>query len=195
MKNLKRTAIIGLSLLAATAFAAEEPTADQIVQKARAAYAALSSYSDSGTVVTVSCGQTISLEFDIRLQRPNLYRVNWTQKKGLMPGLAADNGMAWSDGNSDFYQTTCSWAGNGPVAKKKMPDMNGTLGGSIGYSMFATATIPGAFFARNLNDHFAYPATDGKFSLTKQQTKLALSRGFAPRTSAFAERRAELFTP
>jgi len=27
------------------------------------------------------------------------------------------------------------------------------------------------------------------------RTKLALSRGFAPRTSAFAERRAELITP
>ena len=52
-----------------------------------------------------------------------------------------------------------------------MPDMKGTLGGSVGYSMFATATIPGAFFARNLNDHFAYPAIDGRFPLTKQQNE------------------------
>jgi hypothetical protein len=171
MKTLKQTATMAFSLLAAAAFAADEPTADEIIQKARAAYAALSSYSDSGTVVTVSSGQTISLEFDTRLQRPNLYRVNWTQKKGLMPGMSADNGMAWSGGNGDFYQTTCSWAGNGPVAKKKMPDMKGTLGGSIGYSLFATTTIPGAFFGRNLDDYFAYPAIDGKFPLTKQKSE------------------------
>ncbi len=166
--SLIQTATLALTLLAPGALAAEEPDAGEIMQKTRAAYAALSSYSDSGTVVTVMSGQTISLEFNTRLQRPSLYRINWTQKKGLMPGLPADNGMAWSDGDGDFYQTT-SWVGNGPVARKKMPGTKDALGAASGFSMSITTTIPSAFFGRNLGDPFVYPAIAGKFPMTKEK--------------------------
>ena len=77
-------------------------TAQEIAGKSRAAYAALSSYSDSGTVISEIAGQKNALTFNIRLQRPNLYRIDWTQETGLKGVLlASHNGVVWSDGSGD----------------------------------------------------------------------------------------------
>ena len=70
-------------------------TAQIIAGKSRDAYAALSSYSDSGTVVSEIAGQNITLTFNTRLQRPNLYRIDWTQGTGL-------KGVVWSAGGGDY---------------------------------------------------------------------------------------------
>jgi hypothetical protein len=51
-------------------------TAGEIAAKSRAAYAALSSYTDTGNVVSEMAGQKNTLYFNNRLQRPNLYRID-----------------------------------------------------------------------------------------------------------------------
>jgi serine/threonine protein kinase len=78
----------------------DQPTAQEIAGKSRDAYAALSSYSDSGAVVFDMGSQTITTTFNIRLQRPNLYRIDWTQDTG--PNSI--RGVVWSDGSGDHLQ-------------------------------------------------------------------------------------------
>jgi len=73
----------------------DKATAQEIAGRSREAYAALSSYSDSGTVIWEMAGQNFTLTFNTRLQRPNLYRVDWTQVMGL-------KGVVWSDGSGDY---------------------------------------------------------------------------------------------
>ena len=75
--------------------------AQQVAKEAVAAYAALSSYSSSGTVVTDTAGSKTELTFNIRLQRPNLYRIEWTNSGGAYTA----SGAAWSDGTGNYFQT------------------------------------------------------------------------------------------
>ena len=58
-------------------------TPQEIAKQSQDAYAALSSYSDNGTAMTEGGGQTTTTTFNIRLQRPNLYRIDWTQTGGF----------------------------------------------------------------------------------------------------------------
>src|ERR1019366_6185857 len=51
-------------------------TPQEIAKQSQDAYAALMSYSDSGTVVTEMAGKNIKTPFNIRLVRPNLYRID-----------------------------------------------------------------------------------------------------------------------
>jgi outer membrane lipoprotein-sorting protein len=51
-------------------------TAETIIEKVKAAYAALQSYSDTGTAVVQGGGSSTTTNFKIRLQRPGLYRVD-----------------------------------------------------------------------------------------------------------------------
>jgi hypothetical protein len=55
-------------------------TAKEIAQKSLDAYAALTSYSDTGKVVMSQTGkQSTTVTFDIRLQQPNLFQIRWRQ--------------------------------------------------------------------------------------------------------------------
>src|SRR5205809_293084 len=76
-------------------------TAHEITEKSREGYAALSSYSDSGRVVSEMAGQNTTLTFNTRLQRPNLYRIDWTQGTGPKEAV-------WSDGSGDYFLTTAT---------------------------------------------------------------------------------------
>jgi outer membrane lipoprotein-sorting protein len=96
-------------LLAATgvygvhrASASRRANATEIVGKSEAAYAALSGYSDSGIVTWEAGNQGSATTFTTRLQRPNLYRLQWTQTGGTSTG----GGTVWSAGKGDFMVTT-----------------------------------------------------------------------------------------
>ncbi len=136
-------------------------TAEAIVAKSLDGYAALSSYSDSGTVATEMAGQRNTLTFNLRLQRPNLYRVNW-QGTAL-----TGEGVAWSDGSGDFLQATAPGQAKDSKAQK-MQNRRSGLARAAGLSWTAAATVPQAFFKQNLGDMLLAPATSGRYPLKKE---------------------------
>jgi outer membrane lipoprotein-sorting protein len=154
---------------------ADRPKAQEIAQKSRDAYVALSSYSDSGTVVSEIAGQNIILTFNTRLQRPNLYRIDWTQGTGL-------KGVVWSGGSGDYLQIdpgspatpgalaaiTAARQNNNPNPQK-MPNMKTALALATGLSYSAASTIPGLFFNQDLGDLFIAPAASGRYPLQKKE--------------------------
>jgi hypothetical protein len=136
-------------------------TAQEIAGKSREAYAALSSYSDSGTVVSEMAGQHITLTFNTRLQRPNLYRIDWTQGTGL-------KGVVWSDGSGDHLEATAP--GQGKAAQTQtMQGMKKAFTRAAGLSWSAASTIPGAFFNQDLGDVFVAPVASGRYPLQKEK--------------------------
>ncbi len=138
----------------------DNATAQEIAGKSREAYAALSSYSDRGTVVSEMAGQKNTLTFNTRLQRPNLYRIDWTPGTGL-------KGVVWSDGSGDYLLTTA--AGQEENAKsQKMPSMTDGLTQAAGLSWSAASTTPGVFFNHDFGDAFFAPALSGRYPLKKE---------------------------
>ena len=117
-------------------------SAQEIAKEAQNAYAALSSYSDDGKVIEQVGGQTLTITFNIRLQRPNFYRVEWTQATAYF----TNGGVAWSAGNGDFLVMK-----NGQFSAKpeKYRDMQTALSAATGISGQASAIIPGTFFKQN----------------------------------------------
>ena len=165
----------GAATVAVAQTGGDQLTAQEITGKSRDAYAALSSYSDSGTVVSQMAGQNITSTFNIRLQRPNMYRIDWTQGKGL-------KGVVWSDGSGDYLQITPGSpatpeamaavlaAGMENSAKlQKMPNMKKALTQAAALSYSAASTIPGAFFNQDLGDLFVAPAASGRYPLQKEK--------------------------
>ena len=144
-------------------------TPQEILTKSHDAYAALSSYSDSGTVVFELGSQTITTTFNIRLQRPNLYRIDWTQATGTY----TSKGVVWSDGSGDNLQITApdfltaatGWKNTDKP--QKMPNMKTALALATPLSSSAASTIPGTFFNQNLGD-FVEPAASGRYPLKKE---------------------------
>lgn len=182
--NLKRAAGAGVAALLAGSSAtvaisqtgsSDGLAAPEIIVKTRDAYAALSSYSDSGNVVSEIAGQTITLTFNTRLQRPNWYRIDWTQSTGL-------KGVVWSDGSGDYLRIEPgSPATPGALAAltaaglkndlnpQKMRNMNTALARAAGLSYSAASIIPGAFFGQNCGDVFVYPAISGRYPLQREK--------------------------
>jgi len=111
----------------------------QIVQKTINAYAALTSYSDSGTVTTTGGGVTTQNAFTIRLQRPQSYFVEWNQTGGSFKS----GGKVWSDGTGDYFEMT--GAGK-PGNAQKMQNMQMALGAATGVSSQAASMVPSLFF-------------------------------------------------
>ena len=134
----------------------------EIAKQAQDAYAALASYSDSGKVVAEGGGQTTETTFNIRMQRPNLYRIDWTQTGGLYVG----KGIVWSDGSGDYFLTDS--ADNITTAKaSKMHDMQFALGVAGGVSSSATSMIPGVFFSKAGGGDALFIAAAGRTKLAK----------------------------
>ena len=139
----------------------DQVSAQDIAAKSRDAYAALSSYSDSGTVVSEMAGQRNTLTFNTRLQRPNLYRIDWTQGTG-------PKSVVWSDGRGDHLEATAP--GQGKAAKTQtLPDMKNALTRAAGVSWSAASTIPGAFFNQDVGDVFVAPVASGRYPLQKEK--------------------------
>lgn len=144
-------------------------TPREIMSRSVDAYAALSSYSDTGVVSSEVGSQTLTLTFATRLERPNLYRVTWAQTNG--PNQAT--GTVWSAGNGDNLQVTApgflaaTIKQAAPNQPQKMPNLAAALARAMPYSSFAATTIPGMFFAQDIGD-FAAPAASGRYPLLKE---------------------------
>ena len=128
-------------------------TPQEIAKQSQDAYAALTSYSDSGTGVVNSSSTSATTRFNIRLQRPNLYRVAWTQTSEAYNST----GVVWSDGNGDFYVNAT--AGQEKDAQpSKLKDMQQAFAFALGVSGQAT-TVPVIFFKQNFGEILAVPAS------------------------------------
>lgn len=129
----------------------------EIFERARAKYASLSSYSDEGETVATLNGMTITTSFTIRLARPNLYRIEWTQNSDSAFSLLTTKSLqaVWSEGKGDFLE----FAGKG-VARQTNQGM--ALGAATGISGGASATIPGTFFRLNWGNQLGGPVASQK---------------------------------
>jgi RNA polymerase sigma factor (sigma-70 family) len=110
-------------------------TAQEIIQKSRDAYAALSSYTDEGKIISsIGTNSVAPHTFAIKMSRPNLYRINWKQDSGFF----VSTGMVWSAGNGDFQKTT--------VSSRQERNKEEAFSSAAGISGGATVNVPGAFF-------------------------------------------------
>jgi RNA polymerase sigma factor (sigma-70 family) len=156
----------GVATVAISQTSGDDKLAQEIVAKSHDAYAALSSYSDSGAVVSQIAGQNVTTTFNTRLQRPNLYRIDWTQTAGTV----TSKGIVWSDGSGDNLQIiapdflTAATGQKKNDKPQKMPNMKTALALATPLSAFAASTIPGTFFKQDLGD-FTGPAASGRYPL------------------------------
>jgi RNA polymerase sigma factor (sigma-70 family) len=117
--------------------------APEIIKRSQDAYAALTSYSDEGkTVSSVGKSEVAPHTFSIKLARPNLYRIEWTQDLGFY----AQTGLVWSAGNGDFLKM------NQASQPRKDASMEMALSSATGISGGAAGSIPGTFFKLNWGD-------------------------------------------
>jgi outer membrane lipoprotein-sorting protein len=116
-------------------------TKEEIFQRSKAAYAALTSYSDEGKSVVTLNGLTITRAFTIRLSRPNLYRIAWQDSYSDPAAAPLKRAMVvWSSGSGDFLDM-----GYGKEAEKHK-NLEDALAGATGISGGAAGEIPAAFF-------------------------------------------------
>jgi hypothetical protein len=135
----------------------------EIAKQAQAAYAALTSYSDSGAVVAEAAGTTIKTMFNIRLQRPSFYRVDWSQSSGSAP---TSKGVVWSAGDGDYMTMSLGGKDMYPTPEKR-PSRQMSLGAAAGVSSSASTDIPGAFFDDKSGDTLRLAAA-GATKLTQE---------------------------
>ncbi len=137
-------------------------TVQEIAKQAVDAYVGLSSYQDTGKVVSEGAGQTTETTFNIRLQRPDFYRIDWTQTgKSInsasplkMQTMQPAKGIVWNDGSGNYFVTDA--ANKIDFAKpQKMQTAQLALGAADGVSGSATAEIPGIFFNQNWGSQLA----------------------------------------
>ena len=114
-------------------------TPPQIIRHSQQAYAALTSYSDEGTIhSSIGTTKVPPYTFTIKLARPNLFHVEWTQDMGS----TVQTGMVWSAGTGNFLKL---YWGSAPT---RFDNMEG-MGGSTGLSGGASGSIPATFFKLN----------------------------------------------
>jgi len=141
---------IGTFLLCATGWAqAISPT--ELFEKVRSAYGSLQTYKAEGTISTDANtgGMSVKSEisFSIRLRKPNLYLISWTQKMG-MPGMS-HSGAVWSDGTQAYLYMMNAYS--------KMTSDEMALAAATGVSGGAAFTIPALFmpWLMNASDQFS----------------------------------------
>ncbi len=116
-------------------------TAREIAKQSQTAYAAFTSYSDTGTATSTGGGAGTKTTFTIRLQRPDLYRIEWSQGGGFY----TSKGAVWSDGNGDYLSYGAADK-MGTAKSQKMQSREMAIGGATGISGSAASDIPGTFF-------------------------------------------------
>ncbi len=135
--------------------------AQEIAKQAQNAYAALSSYSDNGTVEVEGVGSnSYNMTFNIHLARPNLYRIHWARAEAKV-GLEPMTGTAWSDGTGDYVDAGFS-------GKLKKDDVQSALGLGAYVSGNSAINIPGTFFQQPWGDILSLTAT-GKVETKKEK--------------------------
>lgn len=123
----------------------------EIIKNAREKYASLTSYSDEGQTVTTLGGMTLTYTFTIKLARPNLYRIEWTEPTQYF----TNSGVVWSAGNGDFLVM-------GNRNAQKQGNRDSALGSATGLSGDASSSIPAAFFNLNWGNQLASPVANEK---------------------------------
>ncbi len=118
-------------------------TPQQIAKQSQEAYAALTSYSDNGATISTIGPTSVTNTFHIRLQRPDFYRIDWSQL--IAPGVTYSKGVVWSAGDGHFMQMSSSTGDVYPQPNKSAGRQQ-NLGAAAGVSSWASSTIPGAFF-------------------------------------------------
>jgi hypothetical protein len=142
----------------------EDLTAQEIAQQTQETYDALSSYSDSGTVMAETRGVNTKIEFCIRLLRPNSYRVDWIQTKG---GRYSSRGNAWSEGRENFV--ILATAGQrATYPPQKAHDLQTALAMGAGASERASCTVPRIFYSQDYSEALGIPAS-GRYPLEKER--------------------------
>jgi outer membrane lipoprotein-sorting protein len=136
-----------VALLMTGASVADDGPADSlstgdIFKRAQETYNSLTSYSDTGKIITsykgMSDDRTITT-FTIKMARQNLFRIEWESQLVSRQVVTKSGKKAiWSAGNGTFWDV-----GNGPEQQKSWDMALLTQGGSSGD---ATLTIPGLFF-------------------------------------------------
>jgi RNA polymerase sigma factor (sigma-70 family) len=137
-------------------------TAQEIAKQALDAYAGLSSYNGTGKVISEGDGQTTETTFNIRLQRPDFYRIDWTQTgKSInsasplkMQTMQPAKGIVWNDGSGNYFVTDAANKIDS-AQPQKMQTAQLALGAAAGVSDSATAEIPGIFFNQNWGSQLA----------------------------------------
>ena len=121
-------------------------SAGEILDKVRANYATLVTYSDVGkVVVSLNGNDTTSSSFDIRLARPNFYRVRWIQTgDSSTPALSARIGSVWSCGANNYLQAHYR------IENEDSPEIALAVASTL--SAGATAELPIIFFNLPLGD-------------------------------------------
>ena len=131
-------------------------TAREIAKQSQAAYAALTSYSDTGTATSTGGGAGTKTTFTIRLQRPDLYRIEWSQGGGFY----TSKGAVWSDGTGNYLSYGA--ANKMDTAKpEKMHNREMAFGGATGISGSTASDIPGTFFNMAWGGQLAVFASPG----------------------------------
>ena len=121
-------------------------TPQEIAQQSQAAYAALASYSDTGKIVFVmneanKSETNFNNTFNIRLQRPNLYRIEWMNVTEIFSKI----GVVWGDGSGNYM--VMGLTNNIDSAKPEaMKGLENALASAKGVSYGAAGFIPSAFY-------------------------------------------------
>jgi hypothetical protein len=134
-------------ILRAQDAAQQQLTKEEIFQKSKAAYAALTSYSDDGTSVGTLNGLTAATTFSIRLSRPGLYRIAWQDSTSSPAMPKAKPEVVWSAGEGDFLDT-------GQRAKQQYSSQDDALAAASGSSK--AGAIPAAFFNAKWGNPFSF---------------------------------------
>jgi RNA polymerase sigma factor (sigma-70 family) len=145
-------------------------TPQDIAKQSQDAYATLSGYSDNGIVTTEISGQMMKRTFSIRLQRPNLYRIEWTNS---MPfgDSSTSHGIAWSAGNGNFLIMALLGQEQN-ATPTSYQDAQTALAAATSDSGAVTGIVPAKFFNQDWSDMLKIPAS-GKSPLLREPDEKA----------------------
>ena len=125
-------------------------SAEEVLKKAEEAYKALETYESEGSAVMemdMDEHETkTETSFSMRLKKPNLYRISWSQKNAMTP-MATQRGAVWSDGTQPYlYMGIIN-------AYSKIDSDEMALGAATGISSGAAITIPSMFLVDICDQH------------------------------------------
>ena len=119
-------------------YAKDDSTTLRVIQDSKAAYAALSNYSDTGKVIIDTHGRLRTNIFNVHLARSNYYRIEWEEMLTIGHHTMTNKGATWSSGSGDFLLV-----GKGI---QTMTNRDLALSAASAISSLASTTIPGIFF-------------------------------------------------
>ncbi|MCZ6689661.1 MAG: DUF2092 domain-containing protein [Planctomycetota bacterium] len=94
-----------LLVLLTVALGCGEPTAQEVIEKVQATYRDLETYETEGRVVSNlildGVEEKKETSFHIRLKKPDLYLISWTEKSSEKPGKSMTRAV-WKDGKQAF---------------------------------------------------------------------------------------------